>query len=184
MTTSVPAAGNPDGAFGLAKVLSGACLLLAVVLPAGSLYMGFAMPGVIIEGLHLPKALNAADLTLFQRIAATLIWTVSPLFQAYGLLCARRCFESFARGNFFTSEVVRGLRGFAKGLFFAILFSLISTPLLSFLLTMHAPAGEHMVSAGLNSDQVHKLLFVGIFWQIAAVMTRAVNLAEENSQFV
>lgn len=72
----------------------------------------------------------------------------------------------------------------ASGLFFAIVASLLATPVLSLLLTVHAPAGEHVIAAGINSEQVHKLLFVAIFWQIAAVMTRAVNLAEENSQFV
>lgn len=184
MTTSVPAASNPGPPFRLANVLSAACLLFAIALPTISLYMSFTQVGTLIEGLHLPKPVNQASLSLFQRIAAALIDTSSPLLQAYGLLCARRCFESFARGDFFTPQVVKGLRGLASGLFFAIVASLVVTPLLSLLLTMNAPPGGHVVSAGVNSDQLHKLLFVGIFWQIAAVMTRAVNLAEENSQFV
>src|SRR5262245_19602343 len=139
MTASIPTPTPTVGTqFRLAQVLSIACLLLAIGLPAATLYAGLAHPSVLIEGLHMPKPMNAADLTLLHRIAAALVETGAPRLQAYGLLCARRCFESFASGNFFTREVVKGLRGFAKGLFFAILYGLAVTPLLSLLLTMHA----------------------------------------------
>jgi hypothetical protein len=51
-------------------------------------------------------------------------------------------------------------------------------------LTLGAPAGQRALSLGLGSNELLTLLFAGMVWQIAAVMTRAVALAEENAQFV
>lgn len=185
MNTSVPAAtANPSAPLRLAKVISMGCLLVAIALPVLSLIVGFTQTSQVLKDLHLPKPVNDADLSLFQHAVLAVLGTVSSLFQAYGLLCARRCFQSFARGQFFTLEVVKGLRGFAAGVFFAIISGTLLTPLISLIATMNAPAGEHTLTAGIGSEEVVRLLFAGILWQIAAVMMRAVNLAEENSQFV
>jgi hypothetical protein len=171
----------------LSTVLSGGCLLLAIALPAFGLYTAIFEPQMIIDGLNLsapPRIASGAELTQFQRVALAVLSCVSPLFQAYGLNCARRCFQSFVRGEYFTLQVVAGLRGFAAGVFFSIVAGLLATPLLSVLLTLNAGPGNHTLAVNVSSQQVLTLLFAGVLWQIAGVMTNAVRLAEENSQFV
>ena len=182
--TTLPATATPAAQPRLAGVISICCLLFAIALPVFSVYFGLTEPQKLINSLNLHKPVNVADLSALQRIAVAVLGTFSPLFQAYGLLCARRCFQSFARREFFTPQVVKALRGFAAGLFLAIVASILVVPLLSYVVTMNAGPGGHTVSIGIESDQVFRLLFAGILWQIAGVMMNGVKLAEENSQFV
>jgi hypothetical protein len=184
MTTGIPATANPAPFLRLASVTSICCLLLAIALPALSIYFDLTQPEPLINSIRLPKPVNPADFTLFQRFAVAALGTLSPLFQAYGFLSARRCFQSFARREYFTPQVVKGLRGFAAGLFFAIVTSILVVPLLSMVVTLNAGPGGHTISVGIESDQVIRLLFAAILWQIAGVMMNGVRLAEENSQFI
>ncbi|MEO8315329.1 MAG: hypothetical protein ABI645_11095 [Pseudomonadota bacterium] len=130
----------------------------------------------------MPRAVQS--LSTLQRICIGVVATIPSLCQGYGLFSVRRCFQSFARGEYFTLEAVKGLRGFAAGLFFSLVADLLSKPLLSFVATLNSGPGEHEVSAGVSTDQALTLLFAGILWQIAGAMTSAKRLAEENAGFV
>ncbi|MDQ2639822.1 MAG: DUF2975 domain-containing protein [Pseudomonadota bacterium] len=175
---------SPPTAPILSRVLSLGCLLLAAALPTLGVYIALANPQLVIDNLHLQVPRAAESLSIFQRIAIGVITTIPSLFQAYGLLSARMCFGSFARGEYFSLEVIRGLRGFAAGLFFWPVAAVLSRPVLTFVATLDATPGGHQVSVGIDTGQVFTLLFAGILWQIAGVMTRAKRLAEENAQFV
>jgi hypothetical protein len=60
----------------------------------------------------------------------------------------------------------------------------VSSTLITVVLTAGAPAGQRALSLGFGSNELLTLLFAGMVWQIAAVMAKAVALAEENAQFV
>jgi hypothetical protein len=181
---SLPADASSPTAPMLSILLSGGCALLAIVMPALAVYIAFDSPQMIVDNLHLQVPLAIESLSTFQRVCIGVITTIPPLCQAYGLFSARRCFQSFARGEYFTLEVVKGLRGFAAGLFFWPVAAFLSKPLLTFVATLNGGPGEHEVSIAVGSEQVFTLLFAGVLWQIAGVMTRAKRLAEENAQFV
>jgi hypothetical protein len=51
-------------------------------------------------------------------------------------------------------------------------------------LTAGAPVGQRALALGFGSNELLTLLFAGMVWQIAAIMAKAVALAEENAQFV
>jgi len=69
-------------------------------------------------------------------------------------------------------------------MFAAAAAACLSVPLISVLLTMAAPAGQHMVKMQVGSNELLLLLFAGIVWQIARVMTQAVELAEDHAQII
>ncbi len=69
-------------------------------------------------------------------------------------------------------------------MFWSTVAAFLTTPVLTFLITLGAGPGNYQVSVNFSSTQALTLLFAGIVWQVAAVMTRAVALAEENAQFV
>jgi hypothetical protein len=183
MSTSLPAVANPAPAPRIASIVSVVCLLFAIALPISTLYAAIFDPELVIRGLDLHDPPNAAQLNVLQRIGLAVLEMIPPIFQAYGLLCARRCFQSFAHGEYFTLEIVKGLRGFAAGVFFAIIAGMLTTPILTVLLTMTS-AHELTLTARFSSEELLRLVFAGILWQIAAVMMRAVKIAEEHSQFV
>ncbi|MEO8314626.1 MAG: hypothetical protein ABI645_07500 [Pseudomonadota bacterium] len=181
---TLPANASSPTAPILSTVLSVGCALLAIILPALAVYLAFGNPQMMIDTLHLQVPRAVESLSTFQRVCIGVITTIPPLCQAYGLFSARRCFQSFARGEYFTLEVVKGLRGFAAGLFFWPVAALLSKPLLTFVATLNSGSGGHEVSVAVGTEQVFPLLFAGILWQIAGVMTSAKRLAEENAQFV
>lgn len=181
---SVPADAGPPTAPILSTVLSAACLVLAVFLPAFAIYAGTYHLQTLVDGWNLKSPPTVESFTRFQHVSIAAIATIPAFCQAYGLLNARRCFQSFARREYFTLQVIKGLRGFASGLFFWPVAIILSKPLLTYLATLHGGPGGHEVSVGLDSGQVLPLLFAGILWQIAGVMTSAKRIADENSQFV
>jgi hypothetical protein len=168
----------------LSSLLGFGCLLLAVSMPPFALGVAWFSAETFVRGLNLSATLTAGSLSAYQRVVLEVMVLVPTLFESYGLLCARRCFQSFARGEYFNLAVVTGLRGFAAGMFLAVIAALLAHPLASFLLTLFAPAGQHTVSFGVDSGQLLRLLFCGILWQIAAVVGKAIRLAQENAQFV
>jgi hypothetical protein len=168
----------------LNAALSAACLVLIALLPAATLFLMLFRFEVFAEGLGLSAAQAAAPISFAQRTAILAVALLPVALLVYALVCAWRCFRSFSRGEHFSLAVVRNLRGFAAGVFWSTVAALLTTPVLTFLITLGAGPDGHRVSVNFGSTQALTLLFAGIVWQVAAVMTRAVALAEENSQFV
>jgi hypothetical protein len=120
----------------------------------------------------------------WQSGLAVLAGMLPACAMAYGLFRARLCFLGFARGETFSLGTVRHLRGFAVGMFAAALGGLVSSPLVSMLLTLGAPPGKRSLGLTIGSSELLMLLFAGMVWQIAHVMTQAAALADEHAQIV
>jgi Protein of unknown function (DUF2975) len=168
----------------LNSALSATCVLLIVTLPAVQLFVVVFGFEVFMDGLGLSPTQSAAPVTFIQRVAIAVVALLPVALIVYALLCAWRCFRSFARGEHFSLAVVSNLRRFAAGMFWSTVAALVTTPVLTYLITLGAGPDGHTVTVNFSSTQALTLLFAGIVWQVAAVMTRAVALAEENSQFV
>jgi hypothetical protein len=169
----------------LNQLLSIACLLLAIVLPLGSLlYFGTIPAPELTQMLRVAEALPIAHFEPWQRFLVVGLSTLPAAFTASALLRVRSSFASFARKDYFSMPVVRGLRGFAAGIFCSGLAGILVTPLLSFTLSATDPRGSPSVSFNLGTQQLVSLLFAGIVWQIANVLTQAKTFADENAQFV
>lgn len=167
----------------LSAALALICLLLIVVTTVTSLLLLILSPEIATESLALP-ADAAADsgFTLGQRVIIVAGGLVPLAFVIYALLRARGCFRRFSRGEFFTAEVVGGLRGFAAGIALWIVTGWLSTPVQSVLLTLGYE--ETTFSIGFSLSGAMTLLFACIVWQIAHIMRRAIEIADENAQFV
>jgi hypothetical protein len=100
------------------------------------------------------------------------------------LLAARRCCRCFAAGAYLTAPVVVALKVFARRLVLAALAGVAAPTLAILLLTAGAPAGQRVLSITIDSQAVLGLLIGGTLWAIAAVMARAVSLAEDHAAIV
>ncbi|MDP1739502.1 MAG: DUF2975 domain-containing protein [Polaromonas sp.] len=164
------------------------CALLAVALPLAVFYQLVTTP---TEGLLLRSGVSLSTLQvavleveLWQRVLAVALGMVPVFCASYGLVCAMRCFSGFSQSEYFSLRNVRYLRGFAAGVFASVVAGFFVAMAISVLLTLGAPAGQRALAMGLGSNELLTLLFAGMVWQIAAVMAKAVALAEENAQFV
>lgn len=173
---------------GISSVLAWACALLAVALPLAVAYHLLSTPVeslLLRAGVSLSTAQAAAlDITLAQKCLAVLLGVLPVCCASYGLVCAMRCFSGFSQAEYFSLRTVKYLRGFAAGIFASVVMGVVSSTLMTVVLTAGAPAGQRALSLGFGSNELLTLLFAGMVWQIAAVMAKAVALAEENAQFV
>jgi hypothetical protein len=186
--TATPLAPTGPDVQGISSVLAWACALLAVALPLAVAYHLLSTPVenlLLRAGLSLQAAQAAAmDISLGQKCLAVLLGVLPVCCASYGLVCAMRCFSGFSQAEYFSLRTVKYLRGFAAGIFASVVMGVVTSMLITVVLTLGAPAGQRALSLGLGSNELLTLLFAGMVWQIAAVMARAVALAEENAQFV
>jgi Protein of unknown function (DUF2975) len=170
------------------RALAWFCLLLAAMLPLGSLYyMSTHWPFALMAALG-DAALPNRDAALFaatsrQLMIAAAVGMAPVALMSYAMTIAYRCFSGFARGEYFTHAAVRHLRGFARAMFGAALACLIVPPLVGLIITIGS-SGQASLVVSLGSQHLVLLVFAGVVWQMASVMAKAVALAEENAQFV
>jgi hypothetical protein len=165
-----------------------ACALLAVTLPVAVLYQLMSTPteGLLLRAGVSLSALQVAmlDVTLMQRSLAVVLGMVPVCCASYGLVCAMRCFCGFSQAEYVSLRTVRYLRGFAAGVFASVVAEFFASMLISVLLTPGVPAGQRSLAMGLGGNELLTLLFAGMVRQIAAMMAKAVALAEKNPQLV
>lgn len=131
----------------------------------------------------LPQA-SLPDITMVQRLVASLVALVVTLPMAWGLVRLRACLVSLADGRPFTPSGVAGLRDFALGGMLAALAKLIGHTSMALVLTWNAEPGQRQLLLRIDSDMLLLAMFAGTVAALAWAMEQAAILAEENSQFV
>jgi uncharacterized membrane protein YidH (DUF202 family) len=172
----------------LAGVLPHFCLFLAIAAPL-SLILIIAM----VPAEKLTLAMNISErahalphLGWERRVLATLICLLPVGCLSYGLMHARSSLRRFNSGEYFSASAIRGIRSFGAGIFWSSLLTLAVAPLAMYTLTRYSE-GTHTGRTLMFRLDVSTLVLLaigGIIWQIASMMQRAAELAEENRQFV
>jgi hypothetical protein len=172
----------------ISAVCAAACGVVAIALPVGLTGLWAFASAKYLMASHLVSVPVhgpiLAELQPWQRMVGAGVSLVPALLISYGLVRAKRGLAAFARGDFFASDLVAGLRGYAAATFWAVLASLVATPILSVAVTWTNPPGQRELSLGVSSSDGFTLLGCGITWVLAAAMARASALARENAQFV
>jgi len=183
--TSAVAIGREQG---LSALCAQVCVVLAVGAPlaVAALWAFGSWPLLALVRLLPPDVLGdmPAAVLPWQRAAGAAICLVPVLLVSRGLLRARRSLAGFVRGDFFSSDVVTGLRGYAAFMFWAAVAGLLSVPVLSVVITHANAAGHRELSIDLSGAQVLNVLGGAILWAIASAMARAAGIAREHAQFV
>lgn len=167
------------------QILSIACLFLIVALPIGvAVYWSIADVKTLAQGTNLTLGAGQRALQSWQRLAGGLITEASLVLLLMGLWQARKCFSLFAAGQIFTSETVACLRRFAAWVAASVAAGMVGNTSISVLITVLNPPGMRQLVIGIGSEQVFALLFAGMVWLMAAVMSQGQLLAEENASYI
>lgn len=109
-------------------------------------------------------------------------WCVSllPLIPfLYGCLTLIRLFRLYEQGQIFSNDNVRCFSKLSQILIAWCLAGILVDPLQSIALTLHHPAGQRILSLGLNSVELTSLLVAGILAVISWVMEEGRKISEE-----
>ena len=172
----------------LAGVLPHVCLLLAILAPVSIVWILSIIPADdLVRGMHLSGTSRALPpIGWERRLIVTLICLVPTGCLSYALMNARGALRRFNKGEYFSAPAISGIRSFGAGIFWSSLFTFAVTPLGMFVLTRYSDGTQagHTMYWKFDMSTFVLLAIGGILWQIASMMQRGAELAEENRQFV
>ncbi|WP_051305807.1 DUF2975 domain-containing protein [Desulfogranum mediterraneum] len=132
------------------------------------------------EELMEPQAYAIlGGVTLTMRILAFLVSMLKGAVVMYGLWILIRLFQLYQQGVFFELANVACFRNMSRALICWVAAGIVSEPLLSLILTMNNPPGEHVVQVSLQSADLTALIVGGILSVISRVMEDGRRLQEE-----
>lgn len=174
-----PLAVAPEISPRLTRLLAFSCLLAAMVLPALVAISWVRSP----EPSYWARDIGAPPADHLRLLGGAMAVIPSLIF-ARGLYFAASCVSRFGRGELFSAGAVADLKGFARWSFFGAVAGVIAPTLIGLALTILNPAGMRELTISVESQEIIGLLTSGIFWIVAGVLGQAVQVADENRQFV
>lgn len=120
----------------------------------------------------------------WQTLGGIVLSSVPLLALAYGLGHLRLLFQSYSRGEYFSSAaaVHLGLVGRAVALW--VLLDFLCEPLLSLWVTMDAPVGERLMTVSITAPSFVALFLAACISIIARILRQASEVDSEYRTFV
>lgn len=169
----------------MSRLLAASCLILMTLLPvAVALYWYWADATTLVVRANLPPSSVQGPLLPWQRISGGVLAEVPLVLLLLGVREARKCFQLFAAGHIFTATAVCCLRRFTGWALASALSGIVAGMAISIVMTLNNPVGMRHLAIGIGSDQLFLLLFAGMVWLIAGVISQGQLLAEENATFI
>ncbi|MGL5214279.1 MAG: DUF2975 domain-containing protein [Aeromonas hydrophila] len=141
---------------------------------------GFSLTGVMLSQL----AVKVEMLAWWQILGAILISSVPLVALASGLNNLRLLFQGYARAEYFSISAAVHLGKVGHGVILWIVSSFVCTPLLSILVTLHAPPGQRLFTISLTPADFVALFLAGCIAVIAQILVHASEVDSENKTFV
>ncbi|WP_257169836.1 DUF2975 domain-containing protein [Bradyrhizobium sp. SRS-191] len=168
----------------LSQLMAAGCLVTSGLLAAAMvLYWTLTPTHALFSQAGIPNA-PLTEIGLFTRALAFSIAMVPLGTLIWGLLSGRRCFQAFAAGRIFSGESIQQLKAFAIAVAASALLKPLAGAALSVVLSFHNQPGAKTLALSLGSDTLMALIFAGTVAVIAWVMTEALEIDDENKQFV
>lgn len=160
--------------------LNAALWLFPILGSNDGLGVGFSLSGVMLTQLSV----RIEMLAWWQLLGAILLSSVPLVALASGLNHLRRLFQGYARGEYFSISAAVHLGKVGRGVILWVVSSFICTPLLSILVTLHAPAGQRLFTVSFTSADFVALFLAGCIAVIARILLSASEVDSENRNFV
>jgi len=162
---------------------------LLIFYPLATILSWAFMDQVSPEMMTANTGLSVAQLQLvhFTPFTKTLGLLISFLMTGvvmFGITRFIALFSNYEKGEVFTLENVLYYRKIAHTIFYYVIASLLSKPLISLALTFQNPPHEKMIVASMGSTEIQLLITGGLILLVSWVMQEAYTLAEENAQTI
>ncbi|NPU11090.1 DUF2975 domain-containing protein [Bradyrhizobium sp. 83002] len=168
----------------LSQLMAAGCLVTSGLLATAMvLYWALTPTPTLFSHAGIPNA-PATEISLSTRAFAFGIAMVPLGTLIWGLLSGRRCFNAFAAGRIFSRDSIQQLKAFATAVAASALLKPLAGAALSVVLSLPQPTGSKTLALSMGSDTLIALIFAGTVAVIAWVMTEALEIADENKQFV
>jgi len=127
---------------------------------------------------------RAALFPWWQTLGAIALSSVPLLALALGLGHLRQLFQSYARGEYFSSEAARHFGKVGRAVAIWVLLDFLCEPLLSVWVTMLEPVGQRMMSLSITAPSFVALFLAACISIIARILLQASEVDSENRTFV
>lgn len=141
---------------------------------------GFALSDRQIQG----RAEQVALFPWWQVLGAIALSSVPLIALACGLSHLRKLFQSYARGEYFSSTAALHLGKVGKAVAIWVVLDFLCEPLLSVWVTMHEPVGQRLISLSLTAPSFVALFLAACIAVIARILWQASEVDSENRTFV
>lgn len=147
---------------------------------ADGLGFGFALSDRQIQG----RAEQVALMPWWQLLGGIVLSSVPLMALASGLSHLRKLFQSYARGEYFSSTAALHLGTVGRAVGVWVVLDFLCEPLLSIWVTMNEPVGERMISLSATAPSVVALFLAACIAVIARILLQASEVDSENRTFV
>ena len=132
---------------------------------------------------YLPVTLDE-NLPTWSRMLGLAVSLVPTSILMYATMQLSKLFRLYERGDIFARDNVRQYRSLGWSLIALGIAKFLNHTALSIVLTIHRPAGQRMLSIGINSDDVFLALIGMVVLTISWVMDEARKIEEEQSLII
>lgn len=168
----------------LSRLMARGCSATSVLLIVAMPIYWAEIPTRTLLGQAGAQNTPVAEIDILTRTLALGISMIPLGVLVYGLLNARRCFAAFAAGRIFCREPIAQLKTFSVAVAASALLTPFANAALSIVLSWNNPPGSRTLSVGIGSDTLIALVFAGMVAIVAWVMAEAIEISDENKQFV
>ncbi|MFC6296415.1 DUF2975 domain-containing protein [Pseudomonas sp. CCM 7893] len=147
---------------------------------ADGLGFGFALSDRQIQG-------RAGQVALFPgwQILGCIVLSSIPLMALVsGLNHLRRLFQSYARGEYFSSDAAQRLGKVGRAVAVWVLLDFLCEPLLSVWVSMNEPVGQRLLTLSVTAPSFVALFLAACISVIARILWQASEVDSENRTFV
>jgi len=141
---------------------------------------GFALSDRQIQG----RAEQVALFPLWQTLGGIVLSSVPLMALASGLSHLRKLFQSYARGEYFSSMAALHLGKVGKAVAAWVVLDFLCEPMLSVWVTMNEPVGQRMISLSVTAPSFVALFLAACITIIARILLQASEVDSENRTFV
>lgn len=147
---------------------------------ADGLGFGFALSDRQISG----RAGLVALFPWWQTLGGILLSSIPLMALVSGLNHLRQLFQSYARGEYFSSAAALHLGKVGKAVALWVLLDFVCEPMLSVWVTMHEPVGQRLITLSITAPSFVALFLAACISVIARILWQASEVDSENRTFV